>query len=212
MRVSVTTLESYRLYLEADWMAEESLQQSIKGVFVATPEMILGRNLHSVLEDHDQYEQPDGSYLCKESRFSSELIRDCLVHVEPGVFEVKFTKDYTVGGRQIQVVGKVDELVGLRVVENKIRVGSFEAERYTESFQPRFYLDILQAQSVTFKVFILGESQEGLFLKSCEKLTVYPYPDLHDDCQRLVTRFVDYVERRQLESFFPAAQREIAWA
>lgn len=52
MRISATTLEAYRLYLDdqAEWMTFERLAEQLRGEQKTTPEMTRGTSLHEILE------------------------------------------------------------------------------------------------------------------------------------------------------------------
>lgn len=204
MRISVTTIESYRLYL-LDVVSEADLLASIRGEFTPTREVNLGRALHSILEkpeDHESSLYP-GTYACDGITFPGAVVRECLTHVDPaGMFEVKATKEYRVGGRAVTVVAKVDQLCGLTIREHKTRWDTYEPDRYATSCQWRFYLDVFEALAVTYVVFLLSEYKDGeIGLRGIETLPLYPYPALHAECEDLVRGFVEYVTARGLESY-----------
>lgn len=217
MRISATTLESYRLWSqpEQEWMPEEELLATIRGEFKATPQMLLGQAFGRAIEKADKYRRQDsqGDRYCvpvktdegwKEYVFPGAIVNPCLEKFDRrGVFEVKHTRDY--GG--VTVVAKADQLLGTVIVENKTKLSTFDFDRYEASFQWRFMLDIFGASQVTYNVFCLYEDARGeLELKDIQTFNLFPYPDLHMDCCELLTRFLGYVAARNLEQYFEEKQ------
>lgn len=203
MRISVTTIESYRLYL-LDVVSEADLLASIRGEFTPTREINLGRALHTILEEPAAHVLAIGDgYACDGITFPGPVVRECLTHVDPaGMFEVKATKEYRVGGRPVTVVAKVDQLCGLTIREHKTRWDTYEPDRYATSCQWRFYLDVFEALAATYVVFLLSEYKDGdIGLRGIETLPLYPYPALHAECEELVRGFVEYAVARGLESY-----------
>src|SRR5688500_13152171 len=110
MRISTTTLESFRLWSqpEQDWMTEAELVASSRGAFRPTTEGLLGKAFGAVLEQPGRYQVKDG-YDCQGHFFSDEMMAPALRLMDPGgVFEAKAVKRYANG---IDVVAKADQLV-----------------------------------------------------------------------------------------------------
>lgn len=202
MRVSTTTLESYRLYTE-DVVPEEDLLASIRGEFKPSRATALGAALHLILEEPDRHYTNVDTYVCDGITFPGPVIRPCLERVLPdGVFEVKGTRDYQIGRDLVTVVGKVDQVWGCQVKEFKSRWDSCDVDRYARSFQWRFYLDVFGAAIVTYEVFLLSEHEDGkIALRGIETLPLYPYPALRAECEALLADFVAYAHLRGLEGF-----------
>jgi hypothetical protein len=94
MRASATTLQSFYLYLTEEWMTEASLIESIKGVYVPTPQMELGTAWHAVLETPETYRVP-GGYRCRGYAFDDATMNPLLALIDRrGVFEVKGTVEF----------------------------------------------------------------------------------------------------------------------
>jgi hypothetical protein len=202
LRISVTTLESYRLYLTTDWMTEERLMGDLTQ-FRETPEMRAGKAFHSILEAPDACQQ-GGGYVADGHVFPASVVEPCLSWVDrAGAFEVKLPKVYRVGGEDVTVVAKVDQLLGVRIREHKTKWSPFDIDAYALSCQWRFYVDIFEgARAVDYRVFRLSERKDGYELDGIEAFSVYPYPRLAADCRDLLASFVDYIRRRQLGEYF----------
>lgn len=198
MRISCTTLESYRLFVEQDWMEEAALIASIKGEFVPTDAMRLGTAFHRVLETPARYRVPLG-YLCDGFHFPDATMREPLALIDRrGTFEVKGTM--LVDGHTI--VAKADQIVGAAIVEHKTTTSSYDIDKYLPSYQWRYEAAIFQPVSITYRTFLLEEPTGQIVgLRGIEGVTVYPYPALEADCRDLVRQFVDYVKQRGLTSY-----------
>lgn len=217
MRISTTTLESFRLFMQPDqeWMTEQELIDSISGVFKPTPAVRLGLAFGKVLENPDAYRVPagyvfdDAGHL--EYQFSHQTINPCLALIDRnGVFEAKGVKRYG----DCDVVAKADHLIGTHLSEFKTTCGSFDFDKYAASCQWRFMVDIFQPSAVTYHVFLLDDHDNGVVeLRGIESFNLYPYAELHQDCCDLLARFTDYVTAKGLDVLLKARQKEAAtWA
>lgn len=200
LRISTTTLESYRLYRDYDFKSEKSLLDSIKGAFVQTPEMRAGSAFHQILETPDECRHEDG-YAWDGHVFPADVVEPCLAVCGPGLCEVKVTKDYVVNGEPVTVVAKVDQLNLLDIVERKTKWGQFYIDSYLESYQWRYYVDILGARRVRYDVFRLSAGAKGYRLDGIESFDCWPYPNMGRDCQSLLESFVGYVNLRRLHAY-----------
>lgn len=202
MRISCTLLDSFRLYLDEDWMEEADLLASIARTRPATHEMALGTCFGQVLADPEPYRVSGGYRVTSPETgeifgFGDDVMGPALDAVGPrGVFEAKATTTYG----PHTVVAKADHVVGAELHEFKTTTSSFDIDKYLDAYQWRFLDEIFQPSRITYTVFCLFESaQNGVIeLRGIERFTVYPYPDLHRDCATLVRRFGDYVALRGL--------------
>lgn len=203
LRISTTTIESFRLLLTADWMTPERFMADIVE-FRQTPEMRAGKAFHQILETPDACRRSDGSYAHDGLVFPGSVVGPCLLTVDrSGPFEVKATKDYRIGGRDVTVVAKVDQLLGRRIREHKTKWSQFDIDSYAESCQWRFYCVVFDgARAVDYKVFRLSERANGYDLDGIEEFTVYPYPAMSADCAELLERFVSYIDANKLHAHF----------
>lgn len=198
MRISTTTLESFRLFMQADqeWMAESDLIATIEGKFVSTPAIALGQAFGKVLEDPDRFRVP-GGYRSGGYSFADAAIAPALALIDRrGVFEAKGVKAYGA----CDVVAKADHLFGAHLSEFKTTGSTFSFDKYAESCQWRFMVDIFEPSRVTYHVFLLDDHENGVAeLRGIESFDLYPYAALHEDCCELLAKFVDYVTARGLD-------------
>jgi len=205
MRVSCTTLESFRIYMSTknDWMTEADLVASIKRETPDSPAMALGRAFESVLMAPERY-KTDGAYSCGGYVFNDKAMDFSIALVDRrGVFQVKATKSYD----NVDVVAVADLIVGTTIYEWKTTASSFNVDKYLESCQHRFMADIFQPSRITYHVFCLGERDGEITLKGIETFTLYPYPELHADCCEMVRRFAEYVTAKGLDVLLNERQR-----
>lgn len=206
MRISTTTLESFRLFMapEQEWMSESDLLDTIRGKFVPTPAVLLGKAFGQVLETPERF-IVRGGYHCNDFQFSDATMAPALALMDRrGVYEAKAQKRYG----DCDVVAKADQLIGARLVEHKTTSSTFNFEKYAESYQWRFMVDIFEPALVTYHVFELDDHGNGVAeLKQIHSFNLFPYPDLHHDCQALVRDFVAYVTAKGLDGLLRERQR-----
>lgn len=213
MRISTTTLESFRLFMEPDqeWMSEDSLLATIRGEFVPTHAVKRGHAFGKVLETPDAF-RVSGGYVCEHFAFGDDVIQPALALIDRPhtVFEAKAIAQYA--GHD--VVAKADQLCGADLIETKT-TEFFDFDKYAHSCQWRFMADIFRVKRITYHVFVLAEPERGpgrIELKSVESFHLYPYAGMLGDCERLVRAFADYVTAKGLAAQLDARQVELAGA
>lgn len=218
MRISTTTLESFRLFTmpDNDWMAEEELVATIRGEFRGNHKVWLGSAFGAVLEKPEAYRIAGGYRVenlrgCGESFvFGDDVVGEMLALIDrPNtVFEAKAVGRY--GAHD--VVAKADQVVGTRIVETKATLSTFDFDKYAESCQWQFMADIFGAASVTYRIACLSESERNgvIGLRSVESFTLYPFQGMREDLHALVSEFADYCALRGLTTYLDQRQREVA--
>lgn len=199
MRISTTTLESFRLFMSGDWMTEDELIAGIKGEFVPTVPVKIGSAWGKIIETPTKY-LDDLWYVCDDYAFNPEQVHFALTLFDRrGFFEVKSTKQYG----EHTIVAKVDHIYGAHISEIKSTLKGFNFDKYAESCQWRFYLDIFLARKLTYHVFCLNEPDVDnvVYLDSHEPFHLYPYAEMEHDCFVMVEEFAEYAKKRNLESY-----------
>jgi hypothetical protein len=213
MRISATLLDSFLFYLGAESehdeeavrcycadCVERELIAHIKGEFSPTREIQIGRAYHALIENPQR--SLSGSYEAQGFCFEDAAIETLLDRLEPGLFEVKTTKELLVPGAGVcTLVAKCDHISGASISEFKTTLDSFDLEKYLASAQWRIYLYLFQAQFCTYHVACLKEDGDRFVLKSLESMNCFPYPDLERDVRELLREFCGYVKARGLESY-----------
>lgn len=175
---------------------EAELIGKIKGEFTWTPEMRLGTAYHAILE------QPQlslsGFYESDGFQFEAEAVDQMLATIpEGGLFEVKTTRELLVPGvGLVTLVSKADHLFGAHLSEFKTTLGSFDAEKYTDSYQWRVMAFLFEPEILTYRVACLSDYKDAAIgLRSIEQVDLFPYPNLEIDVRRMVREFVHYVTK-----------------
>lgn len=209
MRISTTTLESFRLFMEPDqeWMTEQSLIDTISGKFVPNQAVLLGSAFGKVLEAPKRF-IVKGGYQCGGFSFSDETMAPALRLIDRrGIFEAKAQKRYG----DCDVVAMADHLLGAHLSEFKTTGSTFNFEKYAASCQWRFMVDIFEPLLVTYHVFLLDDHENGVAeLRGIETFNLFPYAELHQDCCDLLGQFVDYVTAKGLDGLLRARQTAAA--
>jgi len=191
MTASVSVIEMFRQFPRTYKVAggdevEETWEEwQEKLLLPASPQMEAGKAFHSALEHVDVGEVPtlesDG-YLFDFSQFNGELALG-------QVGEIPVSQKYG----DLLVRGRCDDVTGSTVTDYKLTFSSFDAERYLESFQWRFYLDMLKANRFVYQVFEgyqrRGAESDIVDIKKLHTLRLYRYPEMEADCQKLAKRF-----------------------
>jgi len=217
MRISATTLESFRLFMQPDndWMTEAELAATIRGEFVGNHRVWLGQCFGAVLEEPERYRVPGGYRITSRDageafEFGDDVMAPALALIDRPctVFEAKAVGRYS--GHD--VVCKADQLVGAHLIETKTTLSSFDFDKYAYGCQWRFMLDIFGASCCTYHVFCLDESEQNgvISLRGIETFTLYPYPALHQDCRNIVAQFEAYVDANGLRGVLDQRQQEAA--
>jgi len=210
MKCTVSDIESFRYWKasEYDPDAKELIAQLRKQT-PPTPEMATGSAFHKALEyaRNGEYEHlgADGYRFYIKTGLEIEL---------PELREVMFpAKIYRIGNQEVRVTGRVDCLLGKRIDDHKT-TGEFKPERYLDSFQWRFYLDMFNADHFRWNVFVLWEmNQKDLpdcpdfedgkefLVAELHRLDQYRYPEMTYDLHLLLYQFVDFAQVHLPERF-----------
>lgn len=195
MRLSVTHLDAYRLYLdpEVEWMDEATLVAQIRGTAPMSPKAALGIAFHKALEC--------GHCLVDDISFDPALLKRVrdrdMGH--PVVSEVKLEKDLTIDGKDVTLVGKVDSMRGLVGREIKTTQSSIDVERYYEAIQWRAYLYLGGLDRMDYSIFQLREDNGVWHCTNEANVSFWPYSNLERDVIEAVRGFLSWADGRDLE-------------
>lgn len=206
LRVSVTTLEEFRLYMDptVHWKLEAELLATIKGEKMFTPKMRLGTSGHCALENREPDHVKDGWHKCYGFAWSPETVAAIRPYYPTGgVSEIKGERTFDIDGEEVTLSGKGDYFIGTRLVEGKFTLSPFNPDLYMASMQWRSYVLIYGALAVEYVVFCskLDEESGEVTVSEVHPFTLYPYSRLGDDVMDLLDMFVAYVKLRKLEKY-----------
>lgn len=196
--VRVTRLEDFRVWreqeLEDSWLLPKVLGLETEDP-AAIERMTAGTALHSVFETSI----PDGreSLSVEHNGYRFDFnCGDIDVMVAPQR-EVELVRDYD----GFTVTGHADGIwPDLKLITDYKTTQRFDFDRYMESYQWKFYLDMSGCNEFLYQVFEMkpfgrGGPEHSYSITEFHTLKQYRYPTLHEDCLRLVKDYRETVVR-----------------
>lgn len=187
----VSEAESFRQWRANEEAGLDGLLARLRGQVPPSQAMLAGTAFHAILEraaageDIAEAEQ-DGF------RFIIEV--DVALALSP-IRELRAHKDYP----GITISGQLDVLDGRRVEDHKT-TERFDAERYLDGYQWRFYLDIFEADAFRWNVFEMREVDPMVYLvHHFHRLEQHRYPGLSRDCERLAVDLAAFARQHMPE-------------
>lgn len=208
IRISTTTLETYRRLIQTEYQTEEELVAQIKGKpWEPSWQANVGKAFHKVLElpeatisfpSHDQSWHEWGGY-----KFLPSAVAEAQAVIGPGLREVKATRTWHLWGNDVTVVGQADHLEGLGLSDVKCKFSSPDSKDYDSSLQWRFYLMIFGGLSFRYVFCHFKEPTDDGFcqLKDVTSVKYFPYAELEADCVHWLSEFLVFCFTRQLLPF-----------
>ena len=189
LRISVSDLDSYRYWKEADDQDLEALLKRLRGDDAPSPQMRAGTAFHKIMEYAHEGElraqEMDGW------RFEFALDSEIAI---PAIREMKAELPLETPSGRILLVGKVDAMDGLTVRDYKL-TERFDAERYADSLQWRAYLLMFGGNRFVYDVFQAGYDENSVTVYDYHALTFYPYPTMREDVIREVHALAEIIAR-----------------
>ena len=191
---------------DVDWLINDILSDQ------PSEAMLKGTAFHKFLE----HAQAGESEQAQVDGYSFIFAGDFNIYL-PRMREWRKGKDY--GG--IIVSGQVDAIEGKCIYDHKT-TERFDAERYLDGWQWRYYLDLFEADRFVWNVWEMkhlgetdysGEDEPGTTMGSSQayevralhELTAYRYPAMGDDCRDLALEYRAFALR-----YMPQLDKEVA--
>ncbi len=202
-------IEKFRRFMTeaSPYDTEEALIETIKGIFLGNDKTKTGAAFHKLIEG--DYKRQDDLYIADNIAFLPDQAEPALDFKNEHplmVHEVNIKKDYIIGPYSIRVTGRVDGLEGINIHDSKTKFRSIKYQEYIDSYQWRFYEDILDLDNCFYDLFeVIGFEDlrgstpyklPGVFFIPHEPLQCVRYADLEQDCIRLLTEFMNYIDTR----------------
>lgn len=199
MLARVSNIEAYRRWREDDQSTVDDLIRFIT-VDEPTDAMKAGTAFHKAIELAQ-----DGEHEVFEAEGYRFILPDAEIAL-PSIRELRGYKRYGV----LTVTGQVDGLENGVVIDHKT-TSRFDAERYLDGCQWKFYLDIFEADIFRWYVFEIREA-EPLVYKVSEPhiLTAYRYPELHEHCAALADEYLEFARAHLPETYGKEAAEWLA--
>lgn len=181
MLARVSNLEAFRQYRESEDMTADDLVRWITSS-EPTPAMLAGTAFHAAIEVCGE-----GEFDTLEANGYTFLMPDAEIAL-PAIRELRGYKRYG----DLTVTGCVDCLDGRVVIDHKT-TSRFDAERYLAGYQWRYYLDIFEADTFRWNVWVIREVEPLVFkVDPPEFLEAHRYPGMEDDCARLAADYYEF--------------------
>lgn len=186
-RLSVTLLDSFRLYRESDWFTLEMMLERITGEYEPSREMDIGSAFHACVENHTNEWGVNGVNYRFQPHDMVEFQKQMPVGMLP---ELKTVVNYV----HAQVSGIVDGIYGKWICDHKTSFKPFHLDKYTDSYQWRFYLDMFGCDVFQYNFVQLKDDGDVIKVINTEFLKLWRYPNMGNDLNVLVTDFLDFAE------------------
>ena len=192
---------------ETEYGREDQLIASIKGApFLKSWQMNAGESWDQVLSRPlgvpRAFEQ-SGHYC-----FDIEAVRQAKLILGPGVWQVKATKVFNIGGVPVCLVAKADHACGLFLSEVKAKFSQVDVTDYDPSLQHRCYLLCHEAAAVRYVLFSFkdpvestdfeGRPKNYCQLRDITSFRYWTYAGLHDEVAEWLHSFLGWAERWNL--------------
>jgi hypothetical protein len=188
MEASVTNIELYRIWksqedLGLDWIVARLTAPE------ATEKMKAGKAFHAALEKAQETEH----YSVSANGYAFSFLCDAEMAL-PQMRECSVTKNYA----GLLVKGRVDGIYGKAVSDIKT-TEDVDLDRYMESLQWRYYLDMTDADRFDWHIFQMREVRSNDPTRLYEvfgyhKLTQYRYVNLAYDCLKAAQEYKEFAE------------------
>jgi len=221
-RISVTTIEKFRRYLTeaSPYDTEESLLQSITGVFTGNDKTRTGSCCHKIIEqeayvtDGGLIARADGVQIFFTDEQAAPFVEFKRQHPLM-IHEVPASKVYLTGIGPVLVSARIDGVEGQQIQDTKTKFRDFNLREYADSYQWRYYLDMLGIDLFHYDIFevrgfeALSGPQPyqlpGVEFLDPVRLECARYQYMADDCRLMLQEFLTYIELRNLWKHLKAA-------
>ena len=191
---------------------EEELLQTIKGIFLGNDLTMVGGGYHKIIEGEAQI--VEGGLVADDIFFTAEQARAGLEFKSRHkhmIHEVSISKDYQTKFGPVRVSGRVDGMEGRVIRDAKCKFRSPDFQGYIDSYQWRYYEDILLLDCFYYDLFevkgfkaltgALPYQLPGVSFHAHDPLQCVRYPNLGGDCLAMLNDFLEYID---LRNYWPA--------
>jgi hypothetical protein len=197
MRLSTTTVESYRLFRTFDWMEEDSMIRTALGLTEWTPRMAVGSGFEAAVNGEGSHsdgvikiDSDHGAFYFEEKdaeRIASRLPEHRLPQVKAQA---------TVCGHDL--VGVADYICGAEIRDLKCTQKTINSELYVRSLQWQSYLRLFGGKRFWFDVCHMEEGKDGVWrVRDFEQIVCSPYPGMDDYLDYWVHQYTAWYEQME---------------
>lgn len=201
------------------WNTETNFIATLKGQFKQIESAKYGECFHAIIEGTAKenviiLKNPEGEnygvhgYQWKEVFIPMKQAQHALDYRRAHPLmshEVPIHKAYKTKFGTLIVTGKLDGLEGLQIRDAKTKYGQVDIQGdYVESYQWRYYLDMLQLDMFYYDVFVVKGYErvsDAPFARitPLEEMYCARYPQMAEDVQGLAHEFMDYITFKGFE-------------
>jgi hypothetical protein len=195
---------------------EEELIQTIKGIFIGNDLTDIGGAYHKIIEGEATVMTTglvaDNIFFTTAQALAA---LDFKARHKNLVHEVPVKKVYETSFGPILITGRVDGLDGREIQDTKCKFGFIDFQQYLDSYQWRFYEDMLDLDLLYYDVFeVRGFEEFGAGIPRTlpdvtfqlhDRLPCNRYSQLHDDCRSMVEDFLGYIDNRKFWTLLKVA-------
>ncbi|MBO0912428.1 MAG: hypothetical protein J2P13_11600 [Acidobacteria bacterium] len=179
--IAVTNLESFRIWRDSETLPLDWLIERLRYDQPETELMKASKALHKAFELAEEMEV--ATLAAGDFRFDFNC--DCELII-PDSREFKVSKDYL----GVDVRGRVDGRIGDALTDYKVteRFDGDSCEHLMQSYQWRLYCDMTGAKTFIYQILVVSDfgPPNCYSVRETHTLKTYAYPELHEDCERLV--------------------------
>jgi len=200
MRLRASTLESFRLFRNEDWMTADRFlsQLSESEPEDAISRMALGTAFHAMLEkqpeliaDHDM---SNAVYLSDGFVFDAVSFDTITNNIQKLKIVPEIYNETKVGEHIL--TGHCDGMEGLTVHEFKTTEKPIDIMKYVQSIQWKCYLELFGGCKVSYHIFKLklDKKLNVYFVDDYQSVDLYRYANMRKEVERLCFDFVDFLK------------------
>lgn len=223
-RISPTLIEKFRRCSVGmtPYDTEQAFIDTLTGVFTGNDKTKVGSAYHAIIEGRSSISFKGVHVLLEEEGvnilFHPNQVEPAYKYAKEhrgGLFETPIYGTYESKYGLIQVHGRVDCQEGVNVRDTKVTFRSPDMQSYSDSYQWRYYLDILNRPTSMFfydffqvhKFKELPLTFEEIF-EQLPSLPLSPYDRMHDDCVSMLNDCLDYIYKKGLQGHLKDAVEE----
>lgn len=215
VRLSATTLESFRRFKEFEYISEQDMVDKIKGVFTRVAKMDYGEDFGNYIENPSLAKHLPGGGLRMPGygTFLAPAIVDkaneYISTLQNPVFEVPVRAMYKFRQLPSIIISLRTDVVEGRLIRDIKTTADFKYESYEDSLQWRIYLDGLSVDKFVYDVFELKgkvadpDNKEIKVAADCElhSFSLFAYPTMKADIRNWIVDLMGFITRKGLMSY-----------
>lgn len=215
IRLRVSDLDQWLRYAyperEEFEVSQEDFLRYLRRESEQTEQMLAGVAFHTLLETAKLGDEIDCLYGVEQDgfrfRFNGDLDLPLPAEREPEVMQ----SVYSTRVGPVLLRGRIDAAPMPRFLDDyKLTFGTFDAERYADSYQWRAYLDMKPGVRFRYLVFEASLRGKDVSIAGVHELVFWSYPEMHRDVCDLVGELAEFVAQHVPSLNGPAPVEELA--